>query len=265
MSKTTEAMKQAQHLLRWTHFGECRTYQGPVPEAREVDKLLSEAIATEEAQWVEPVARVKRLTNCSIIDSTGCAVSWEDLPDGSALFTRPAPSPADHIGDATKLAGERAALIAQLSNDDADMLRRKWFGHRNTGHLSFVEAVDATMEGLMAQQVAVPQGWKPMPTEPTKAMWKAAGDAVVTLQQTSTLHHDKISDAVYRAMLAATPKPPQADALAADHAEDVRVMVPMTDMEVHELWWAREKENPGSSHLPFARAIERHHKIGVKP
>ena len=157
MSKTTEAMKQAQHLLRWTHFGECRTYQGPVPEAREVDKLLSEAIATEEAQWVEPVARVKRLTNCSIIDSTGCAVSWEDLPDGSALFTRPAPSPADHIGDATKLAGERAALIAQLSNDDADMLRRKWFGHRNTGHLSFVEAVDATMEGLMAQQVEVPQ------------------------------------------------------------------------------------------------------------
>lgn len=46
---TTEAMKQAQHLLRWTHFGGCRTYQGPVPEAREVDKLLTEAIEEEES------------------------------------------------------------------------------------------------------------------------------------------------------------------------------------------------------------------------
>lgn len=80
-----------------------------------------------------------------------------ELGDLRALrAARPAP-PSDHIGDATELVWERAALIAQLSNDDADMLRRKWFGHRNTGHLSFVEAVDATMEGLMAQQVEVPQ------------------------------------------------------------------------------------------------------------
>lgn len=49
---TIKAMKQALHLLRWTHFGECRTYPGPVPEAREVDKLLREAIAAEEAQGV---------------------------------------------------------------------------------------------------------------------------------------------------------------------------------------------------------------------
>jgi hypothetical protein len=52
---------------------------------------------------------------------------------------------------------------------------------------------------------ALPAGWKLVPVEPTREMWKAAGDAVVALQKTSTLHHDKISDAVYRAMLAAAP------------------------------------------------------------
>lgn len=70
-------------------------------------------------------------------------------------------------------------------------------------------AIDAWNKREVTQQVAVPQGWKPIPTEPTKAMWKAAGDAVVALQNTSTMHHDKISDAVYRAMLAASPQPPQ--------------------------------------------------------
>jgi len=63
---------------------------------------LDEAIAREEAQTV--VARVKRLTNCSIIDSTGCAVRWEDLPDGTELFTHPAAAPS----------GERATNVALL-------------------------------------------------------------------------------------------------------------------------------------------------------
>ncbi|MEO7344122.1 MAG: hypothetical protein ABIU85_04730 [Methylotenera sp.] len=37
----------------------------------------------------EAVARVKRWTNSSIIDSTGLKVRWEDLPDGTELYTRP--------------------------------------------------------------------------------------------------------------------------------------------------------------------------------
>lgn len=145
---TTEAMKQAQHLLRWTHFGECRTYPGPVPEAQEVDKLLSEAIATEEAQGVEPVAwlYIHPVSKMKLV-STGNEFDLDKT--GIPLFTRPSPPPAihkflagklelmtaerdkmqlelgdlralraarpappsDHIGDATKLVRERAALI----------------------------------------------------------------------------------------------------------------------------------------------------------
>lgn len=249
---TTEAMKQAQHLLRWTHFGECRTYPGPVPEAREVDKLLSEAIATEEAQGVESVY----LVATGIVHEGNETYTQHDvcppLCDAEKLFTHPDPPPADHIGDAAKLAGERAALIAQLSNDDTDMLRRKWFGHRNTGHLSFVEAVDATMEGLMAQQVAVPQGWKLLPVVATQEMLMAGFEASGSTK----------SGLIWRAMLAAAPQPPQADALAADHAEDVRVMVPMTEEQL-----ATALNSYGSSGLlmRIARAVERHHKIGVKP
>jgi hypothetical protein len=35
--------------------------------------------------------------------------------------------------------------------EEQRLLRRKWFGHRDTGHLSFTEAVDATMEKLYAE------------------------------------------------------------------------------------------------------------------
>jgi len=43
---------------------------------------------------------------------------------------------------------------------------------------------------------------------------------------------------------AAAPQPPRAPA-----------RTPLTDMEIHELWWAKEKSHPGSAHLPFARAV----------
>lgn len=146
--------------------------------------LLREAIATEEAQWVEPVARVKRLTNCSIIDSTGCAVSWEDLPDGSALFTRP--------------------------------------GGNSGASWSF------RIGGLHA-----------------------------------AVHHD-IRAAIGLAMLAAVPQPPQADALAADHIEDVLAMVPMTAKELDDLLPTNDSMSRKDSQRWIARAVERHHKIGVK-
>lgn len=51
------------------------------------------AEATREKPAPEPVAHVKRGTNASFIDSTGCKTCWEDLPDGAALYTEP-PVPA---------------------------------------------------------------------------------------------------------------------------------------------------------------------------
>ena len=45
--------------------------------------------------------------------------------------------------------------------------------------------------------------YKLVPIEPTREMWAAAGDAVVAL---NGQHHDSISEAVYKAMLAAAPQ-----------------------------------------------------------
>ena len=50
--KTIEAMKAAKSLLRWHHFGDCRASADPLPTPAYVDKLLTEAIAAEEAQKV---------------------------------------------------------------------------------------------------------------------------------------------------------------------------------------------------------------------
>lgn len=44
--------------------------------------------------------------------------------------------------------------------------------------------------------------YKLVPVKPTREMWAAAGDAVVAL---NSHHHDAISEAVYKAMLAAAP------------------------------------------------------------
>lgn len=44
--------------------------------------------------------------------------------------------------------------------------------------------------------------YKLVPVKPTREMWAAAGDAVVALK---SQHHDAISEAVYKAMLAAAP------------------------------------------------------------
>lgn len=45
--------------------------------------------------------------------------------------------------------------------------------------------------------------YKLVPVKPTREMWAAAGDAVVAL---NSQHHDAISSAVYKAMLAAAPE-----------------------------------------------------------
>ena len=52
------------------------------------------------------------------------------------------------------------------------------------------------------------------------------------------------------------PTPPPAD-----HVEDVRRMAPMTENQIHHAKFA----NSDGSTISFARAIEQHHGIGVKP
>ena len=44
----------------------------------------------------------------------------------------------------------------EQETEEQRLLRRKWFGHRDTEHLSFAEAVDATMEKLYSQ----PEAWE---------------------------------------------------------------------------------------------------------
>jgi hypothetical protein len=72
--------------------------------------------------------------------------------------------------------------------------------------------------GWTAAEAALPdpsggwrEGWVLVPKEPTQEMWAASGDAVVALQARGIGHHDKISEAVYRAMISALPAPPGGD------------------------------------------------------
>ena len=44
----------------------------------------------------------------------------------------------------------------EQETEEQRLLRRKWFGHRDTEHLSFAEAVDTTMEKLYSQ----PEQWE---------------------------------------------------------------------------------------------------------
>ena len=60
------------------------------------------------------------------------------------------------------------------------------------------------------------QAWKLVPVEPTREMWAAAGDAVQNnpdMRGRINVHHDIVSETVYRAMLAAAPAAPAADGL----------------------------------------------------
>lgn len=75
-----------------------------------------------------------------------------------------------------------------------------------------VEDQGSSLEGLPHAKAHAPtlsQDGKWMSAEPTREMWAAAGDAVVRLQVDGHHHHDKYSEAVYRAMWAAAPQPPE--------------------------------------------------------
>lgn len=315
MTTTIEAMKQAQHLLRWTHFGECRTYPGPVPEAREVDKLLTEAIAAEEAQGVEPVAEV---VPCYTPSGKRVALNteYQNLPIGTELFTRPAPPasnealtvklelmtaerdklllelgdlralraarpapPSDHIGDATELVGERAALIEKLKwaakvggdailhvggadtcKQAADMLAAD--AQTSPSHPQFVAGFKAGHAAGKrredAQQVAVPQEKDKLCEGLSTGQVMQKAFAWCPTDHPHKLRMQWIADYFIA-------NAPQADALAADHVEDVRAMVPMTDQELDDLLPTNDSMSRKDSQRWIARATERHHKIGVKP
>jgi hypothetical protein len=169
------------------------------------------------------------------------------------------------------LEGDRAALIEKLRwaakvGGDAILHVGGVDTHKKAADMLAADAVraDKRVDSIaadrdywreQAQQVAVPQGWKPAPIEPTPAMC-AAGFVV------SEAEHDPAG--VYRAMLAAVPQPPQADALAADHMEDVRAMVPMTSQELDDLLPTNDSMSRKDSQRWIARATERHHGIGGK-
>lgn len=52
---------------------------------------------------------------------------------------------------------------------------------------------------------AVPDGWKPVPIEPTREMWAAGGNAVC--ENALNIHHDKLVRKCWDAMLTASPAP----------------------------------------------------------
>jgi hypothetical protein len=125
MSKALNAMQQAQHLLRWTHFGVCRTYSGPVLDPCDIDKLLTKAIAAEEAKGDEAVVWTDNLDRVDVrvrrsddrAASGGGVKELFNIP----LFTRPTNCGSGHcscVDDECQPASadDRAALITAHRN-----------------------------------------------------------------------------------------------------------------------------------------------------
>ena len=201
MKITIEAMKQAVLVcVDMKRFGD----SGAFVRAESAERLLREAIAAEEVQSVEAVCWWNGFRKTDIREGTSPSYSeaentWHDIP----LFTHPAP-PAS---------GERSALIRQLrasrdvpSRLAANMLEadeRDIVGlHRSLESLRDDEGFRA------AQQVAVPQGWKLVPVEPTQEM-------IIDLMCTGLRHAEyrkgcspTIANLAegYAAMLAAAPQ-----------------------------------------------------------
>lgn len=100
----------------------------------------------------------------------------------------------------------------------------------------------------MTSEHSTPTGWRLMPERPTPEMLGA-----LRVGSSRDVPSDQLCDVRYRALLASAPKPP---ALGRK---------PMTDAALHELR-AECRASPAAVHtvwwVLFARAIERHHKIG---
>ena len=107
-------------------------------------------------------------------------------------------------------------------------------------------------EGIKAQQVAVPQGWKLVPVSPTLEMSVAGKGAELFAPSARS------ASVVYRAMIAAAPQPPQAE------------RVPMTEEELEDGFNSPSvdvapTDTVESVFTEGARFAERHHGIGAKP
>jgi hypothetical protein len=113
--------------------------------------------------------------------------------------------------------------------EEQRLLRRKWLGHRDTDHLSFTEAVDATMEKLYAEL-------KPK-QEPVAYCYVQKGTSVDILT-----FDDEPIDAIKGTLFPLYTTPPQRK--------------PLTDEEISEI----AINNPPMVH-EFARAIEAAHGI----
>lgn len=114
------------------------------------------------------------------------------------------------------------------------------------------------------QQVAVPEGWKLVPVEPTREML-----AVLTGEWHSSRHTDMRNR--WDVMLAASPTPPVCPAIpgSSDHlaaCDGGGVKVPLTDDAVRKVYRSVFDENAPRIYgiaERFARAIEAAH--GINP
>lgn len=126
---------------------------------------------------------------------------------------------AAELADADRSIDELKALIGRLAADAQQGDKPKWCGWNGCGKTGAAGTYhDCAYPDCVAQQVAVPQGWKMVPVEPTHEMVIASRDVAMAYQN-------------YKAMLAAAPQPPQAD------ASPQRQL--MTDEEIRD-WWASE-------------------------
>lgn len=230
-------------------------------------KSMFSVIHGEQAQAVEPVARVKKLVNCAIIDSTGCAECWEDLPDGTPLFTHPAPPPA---GDRASLIRRADASVTALNSrimepfycsldqnaarvlsdcvdmlesDAAHMALSDLAGNAETmsiAHGMLLKLRDEN-KALKAQQVAVPVTI----LERARAMYAECP----TYRGTKPLPWGNVGNDVRREWLDKA------------RAQQVAVPAPMTDEEIKSALHLKSCEG----YRAIVRAVEAHHGIGEKP
>jgi hypothetical protein len=297
---TIEAMKQALHLLRWTHFGECRTYPGPVLDPREVDKMLGEAIA--ESEKAKGEKGPDQPGNCGPLTPAGIAASMMDLVDlmGSdpASTKEVDPRAWDHLlVYAPKPTGERAALIEKLQwaakvggdailhvggadtlTQAADMLAadaqeiEKWkkqsVFEKDLADVHWNERVR-----LEAQQVAEPPptGWdNGLSQDYCKGLgqWLAnrqgarqqlremLADTTGAVMVEYDIGSESTESTIRQKLIDLGWTPP-----GADHVEDVRAMVQMTDLKLDDLLPTNDSMSRSDSLRWMARATERKHGI----
>lgn len=153
-----------------------------------------------------------------------------------------------------KLNAQQVAVpqdIREFLNGTAP-LEGVWFGDDHPtepGKFWWRKYLSTAPQPTQAERLAVPQGWKMVPIEPTIEMMfqmPASRDIAEWIEY-------------YNAMLASVPQPPQSE------------RVPMTDSEIRDIaedykltFKHGGQEYDDFDSLGFARAIEAHHHIGGK-